>query len=212
MRAGPGDRVVLFDGSGVELSAVVEALGRDRVELHVVGREEADRESSRQIVLGVALPKGQRQKYLVEKAVELGVQCLMPLRTERAVAQPDAGALDRLRRTVIEASKQCGRNRLMEIALPQTWPEFVGATRHEPHRLLAHLAPGESPGAKNQLPLTPGESPEAKVILAIGPEGGWTEAEVALAVADGWHTISLGRRILRVETAALALAARMMTD
>jgi 16S rRNA (uracil1498-N3)-methyltransferase len=205
MRAGPGDRVVLFDGSGAEFSAVVEALGRDRVELHVVGREEVDRESSRQIVLGVALPKGQRQKYLVEKAVELGVQCLRPLRTERAVAQPDAGALDRLRRTVIEASKQCGRNRMMEIAVPQAWPDFVEATRHETHRLLAHLAPGESP-------VDSYESLGAKIILAVGPEGGWTDDEAALAVSAGWHTISLGRRILRVETAALALAARMMKD
>jgi 16S rRNA (uracil1498-N3)-methyltransferase len=205
MRAGLGHRVVLFDGSGWEFSAVVEALGRDRAELRVVAREEVNRELPRKIVLGVALPKGQRQKFLVEKAVELGVKCLTPLRTERGVAQPDRGALERLRRTVIEASKQCGRNRLMEIAPPQAWPDFVEATRQEPCRLLAHLAPGESPGADMK-------SPGEKVILAVGPEGGWTDEEIALAVTAGWRTVSLGRRILRVETAALAFVVKLMDD
>ncbi|MBN2580399.1 MAG: 16S rRNA (uracil(1498)-N(3))-methyltransferase [Pirellulales bacterium] len=202
MRARQGDAVVLFDGSGWEFSAAVTDLGRGSVDLHVVARREVDRELSREIVLAVALPKGQRQKYLVEKAVELGVIRLVPLRTKRAVAQPDRTALERLRRTVIEASKQCGRNRLMEIAPPQDWPDFIEATRNESCRLLAHLAPGESPEANSQ-------SPGDKVILAVGPEGGWTDEEAALAVAAGWRTVSLGRRVLRVETAALVLVTWM---
>ena len=105
------------------------ALGRTEVELGILSRDEVDRELPILLVLGVALPKGDRQKWLVEKAVELGVGRLVPLETARSVAQPTEQALERLRRTVIEASKQCGRNRLMEIASPQSWTEFVGYGR-----------------------------------------------------------------------------------
>src|SRR5690606_36501653 len=116
MRAKPGDRIVLFDGGGAEYVACVLSVGRDAVELQVLQRREANRESRRFVVLGVALPKGDRQRFLVEKAVELGVARLVPLETRRGVAQPTASALARLERAVVEASKQCGRNRLMDIA------------------------------------------------------------------------------------------------
>jgi 16S rRNA (uracil1498-N3)-methyltransferase len=201
MRARPGDSVVLFDGSGWEFPAVVEGVGRSQVDLHVVGREEVDREPAREIVLGVALPKGDRQKWLVEKTVELGVRRLIPLRTERAVTQPGAAALDRLRRAVIEASKQCGRNRLMEVAEPCTWPAFLAETAREECRLLAHPTISQT--------TAPGDSPGAKTILAVGPEGGLTDEEVAQAVAAGWRTVSLGHRILRVETAALVMVVKV---
>ena len=140
MRARQGAKVILFDGSGLEFLARVEQLGRSDVELTVLGREEVDRELPFVLTLGVALPKGDRQKWLVEKAVELGVGRVIPLKTQRAVAQPVQQALDRLRRSVIEASKQCGRNRLMEIAEPLEFSDYVDATRHQPCRLLAHPA------------------------------------------------------------------------
>jgi 16S rRNA (uracil1498-N3)-methyltransferase len=204
-RARRGDEVVLFDGSGWEFSAAIEGLGRGRVDLRVVARKEVNRELSREIVLGVALPKVGRQKYLVEKAVELGVGCLTPLRTERTVAQPGRAARERLRRIVIEASKQCGRNRLMEIAPPQDWPDFVEATRHESCRLLAHPGKDEDDEGNQKL----GLFPVSRIVLAVGPEGGLTDEEVALAVTAGWRTLSLGPRILRVETAALVLVVRV---
>ncbi len=118
MRAAPGLNVVLFDGSGAEFPAVVQRVGRSDVELAVLSRELVDRELPFDLTLATALPKGDRQKWLVEKAVELGVTRLVPLRTQRAVAQPVEQALARLRRAVIEASKQCGRNRLMPIDAP----------------------------------------------------------------------------------------------
>ena len=134
MRAAPGQRVTLFDGSGDEFPAVVERIGRAEVELAVLSREHADRELPFELTLGVALPKGERQRWLVEKAVELGVTRIVPLRTCRAVAQPGEQALARLRRAVVEASKQCGRNRLLRIDGPQAWPDFVAATAGQPCR------------------------------------------------------------------------------
>lgn len=88
MRAKAGTRVTLFDGSGWEFDAVVQRTGRNEVELAIAGRQEIDREARIAVTLGVALPKGERQRWLVEKAVELGVTRIVPLRTCRAVAQP----------------------------------------------------------------------------------------------------------------------------
>ena len=198
MRAKPELRVTLFDGSGGEFDAVVRRVGRSEVELAVLGRREVDRELPLTLTLGVALPKGERQRWLVEKAVELGVGCLVPLETARGVAQPVENALERLRRAVIEASKQCGRNRLMEIAEPRGWDAFLTDTAGVACRLLAH--PGPS-GA--DIRPRPGEP----VAIGIGPEGGFTDDEVARATAAGWQPVSLGPRILRVETAAIFLAA-----
>jgi 16S rRNA (uracil1498-N3)-methyltransferase len=207
MRAAVGDTVTLFDGSGCEFQATVATLGRSEVDLRIVARREIDRELPFPLVIGLALPKGDRQKWLVEKLTELGVAKLVPLITERSVAQPAKNALDRLRRTVIEAAKQCGRNRLMEIAEPQPFPRWtetgwLGSSTSEPPAARRLLADPNGPPLREidslqQLP----------TLIAIGPEGGLTEAEVAAATDAGWQKISLGQRILRVETAAIALAA-----
>jgi 16S rRNA (uracil1498-N3)-methyltransferase len=138
----------------------------------------------------------------VEKAVELGVARLVPLKTERAVSQPVEQALGRLRRTVIEASKQCGRNRLMEIKSPQNFADFVANSAAETCRLLAH--PQGFHRAAGGLPFV---EPSKSVLLAVGPEGGFSADEIALAAATGWHTVDLGQRILRIETAAILLTA-----
>jgi 16S rRNA (uracil1498-N3)-methyltransferase len=152
MRSGPGDEVVLFDGSGAEFSARIERVGRAEVELAVLARREIDRELPWELTLGVALPKGDRQRWLAEKAVELGVRRLVPLAASRSVARPSESALARLRRTVVEASKQCGRNRLMEIAEPEGWSEFV-AGAGTGRRLLAHP---EGPALAGKLFRVPG--------------------------------------------------------
>jgi 16S rRNA (uracil1498-N3)-methyltransferase len=134
---------------------------------------------------------------------------------------------------VIEASMQCGRNRLLQIDEPRAWPDFVAAAE-TPCRLLAHPGGAENAWkAANSVPLL-GTSSAGRdalpghclfqavahctekcgpvecggdVCLAVGPEGGFTDEEIALAVAAGWQTVDLGPRILRVETAALFLAA-----
>jgi 16S rRNA (uracil1498-N3)-methyltransferase len=206
MRAAVGDEVTLFDGSGAEFRATIQTLRRTDAELRIIERREIDRELPFDLVVGVALPKGDRQKWLVEKLTELGATTLVPLITERCVAQPAAAALDRLRRSIIEAAKQCGRNRLMTIAEPQSWNEWIttgclGAGHSEPPavRLLAH---------PSGLPLSDlVHSQLSPIKLAIGPEGGLTDAEVENATTSGWQSVSLGPRILRVETAAIALAA-----
>ncbi len=201
MRAVRGLRIVLFDGGGAEFPAVVERVGRDQVELDVLAREEVDRELPFAVTLGVAVPKGDRQRWLVEKAVELGVTRLVPLWTQRGVAQPVQQAIARLRRAVIEASKQCGRNRLMAVGEPHSWLDYLQRAPTTSGRWLA-----QPKGFHKGVPLFATDGPSEQYWLAVGPEGGLSSAEVSLAVAAGWHTVDLGPRILRVETAALLLA------
>ncbi|MCC7475711.1 MAG: 16S rRNA (uracil(1498)-N(3))-methyltransferase [Pirellulales bacterium] len=202
MRAGVGTMLSLFDGTGAEYSAVVESTRRGEAVIRILERRVVDRELSTSIVVGVALPKGDRQKWLVEKLTELGVAELVPLITERGVAQPTASAVERLERAVIEAAKQCGRNRLMRLASPRPWADWVRgvqAQSSEGLRLVAH------PGGERRLNFE--LSSALPVMLAVGPEGGLTGDEVAIANSAGWVTVSLGDRILRVETAAVALVA-----
>ena len=200
MRAKAGTRVTLFDGSGWEFDAIVKRAGRGEIEVAVIGRRQVDREAKVALMLGVVLPRGERQKWLVEKLVELGAAKLVPLKTARGVAQPGGNSLERLRRGVVEASKQCGRNRLMEIAEPMAWTEFVAGSEQVACRIVAH--PGN---ALWSCPVT-----AQTAALAVGPEGGFTDDEVAEAVAQGWLAVGLGPRILRVETAAVAMAARLI--
>ena len=166
----------------------------------MLARHEVDRELPFELVVGVSLPKGDRQKWLVEKLTELGVTELVPLVTERGVAQPTEAALERLGRSVIEAAKQCGRNRLMRIAKPQALGEWVcGETSGEIRRWIAHPA--------GQAIVSLDVSVATATRIAIGPEGGFTDSEIATAIDAGWQSVNLGPRILRVETAAVALAA-----
>jgi 16S rRNA (uracil1498-N3)-methyltransferase len=211
MRAAPGDEIAVFDGSGAEFDAVVEQLGRSEVALRVVARRDVDRELPFSLTLGVALPKGERQKWLVEKLTELGVTEIVPLATERAVAQPTANTRERLHRAAIEAAKQCRRNRLLRIADPQPWSEWIqaGTTASNVR------APSGAATTVRRLVAHPSGTPRSGIdfaatiptYIAIGPEGGFAATEIAAAQDAGWQTVDLGPRILRVETAAVALAA-----
>ena len=197
MRAAVGDEVILFDGSGAEFTAKVARIAKSGVTLEVVERREINREPRVVLTLAVALPKGERQKWLVEKLTELGAARLVPLITERGVAQPVDAAIARLSRAVIEASKQCGRNRLMEIAPPREALEYFAAD--SPGTKLIAEPGGEQLGSLAQ--------DVTQLVVAIGPEGGFTPAELKVALENQWRPVSLGRSILRIETAAIAIAA-----
>ena len=206
MRAGPGDRITLFDNSGDQFEAEIEQVQRQKITLTILSRDPICRELSDHLTLFTALPKGDRQRWLVEKAVELGVARFVPLITARSIVKPNEKTIDRLRRTVIEASKQCGRNQLMEIAVAQTWPGIVTEAGVDAAiRLIAHPTGEECLPVEREFPVERGKT----VYLAVGPEGGFTDEEVKLAADAGWHVVGLGPRILRIETAALSFVARV---
>jgi 16S rRNA (uracil1498-N3)-methyltransferase len=201
-RLGIGAEAVLFDGRATAVPARVVAIGRDRVELEIVGEPLADRIAVIPITLATAVPKGDRFDWLIEKATELGIVRLVPLIAERSVANPRATKLDRLRQKVVEASKQCGRNTLMELAPPVAWLELVARAAVG----VRYVADPAGPSWGVMHPPARGEA----AMLAIGPEGGFTELEVAAAVTAGWRSVALGSTILRIETAALAGCAALL--
>lgn len=205
LRARAGDQATLFDGSGSEFEATVVSVGRSSTEF-LVGPERAiDRELPFRLSLAVALPKGDRQQWLVEKAVELGVHELIPLDTEFGVAQPGHKAMQRCFRWIIAASKQCGRNRLMQIASPTT-PQELFAKHPRDSTWIAH--PSRSVRVSDALTHLPAS--ESHRLVAIGPEGGFSDSEIELAVAHSCLIVSLGPRILRIETAAVALVSALI--
>jgi 16S rRNA (uracil1498-N3)-methyltransferase len=194
-----GQQVWLFDGTGEEALAEIVASSQDDAVLRILQRRPAQTETSQPLILGTAVPKGDRFRWLVEKATELGIQRLVPLQTQRSIVDPREGKLDRLRQTVVEASKQCGRSSLMNIDPVTDWKKFVAQEFVGKTGYIAHPG-GESLDLGSHAAGEP-------IVVAVGPEGGFTDAEVDSAVAAGAKLVSLGPRILRIETAALALAA-----
>lgn len=196
MRLGVGDLVTLFDGSGREFDARILSIGKHEIELNIVDQRSVDREFRGMLVVGAPLPKGDRQRFLVEKLVELGATSFVPLITVRSVAQPTTSALQRLKRYVIEASKQCARTRLMSIEDGIPAVDFFSGQSAET-RVVAHI---DAP-AVSQVDWSDA------VVIAVGPEGGFSDDELSAARTSGWQLASLGPRTLRTETAAVALAA-----
>jgi 16S rRNA (uracil1498-N3)-methyltransferase len=196
-RLGPGDPVTLFNGDGFEYWAEVLSCHKKHATLIINSIHEVRNESPFSLAVASALPKGDRADFLIEKLTELGVSRFIPLLTQRSVVRPRESVVEKFERAVIEASKQCGRNRLMVIERPETWDRFLSRSDLPAQRYVCHTQPG-------------GERPVGAAdgaVVAVGPEGGFTPGEVKAAMMKGWQACSLGPRVLRVETAALAAAA-----
>ena len=200
-RVAVGEFVEIFNGQGFATRAEVVSIRKDLVELRAKGSPLPDRAPGLSLTLATAVPKGERFDWLIEKATEIGVSRLVPIRTERSAVDPRATKLDRVRRNVIEASKQCGRNQLMEIA--PTIPLAVLLAQETGTRLLCH--PDGSPFPDGLDPTT-----TRSACVAVGPEGGFTDREVTAARTAGWTIMSLGVTLLRIETAGLVACAGLL--
>jgi 16S rRNA (uracil1498-N3)-methyltransferase len=197
----------LFDGRGGEAQAVIEQVTKRSVTVSVLHRSDVDRELPVPLELLVALPKGDRQKTLVDALVQLGVARLTPLECQRGVAQPSDNALVRLQRGVVEASKQCGRNRLLSIQPPISIEPLVTATTTAVSTPIASFFAHPYGSPRSLASVEPELEGVQGLRVAIGPEGGFTDSECALFQANGWQPLSLGGRILRIEVAAMMVAA-----
>jgi len=200
LRAKAGEAVELFNGSGLVATAEIMVVRKRDAELRILDARR-DPAPSRQVILGTAVPKGDRFDWLIEKATELGVARLIPLVTSRSIVDPRDSKLDKLRQTVIAACKQSGRNHLMEVSPVTAWSDFCQREFPNHSSFIAHPHPGASTISVSLV------VDHSRIVFAVGPEGGFTDDEVALAVKCGATPISLGPHILRIETAGLALAA-----
>lgn len=203
LRCRPGDPVVLFDGQGREAAAVVAAVAPRAVTVDVAAIDERSRELGIRLTLAVALPRSHRQTFLFEKLTELGVSAIWPMVTERSVVRPRADHVAKWNRTTIEAAKQSERAWLPHIQPPTTFDETltrVGEfdTALVTDRDTSHETLSDHLGSASAI---------TSLLVWIGPEGGLTPDEISAALNAGATPVSLGSHILRVETAAIAVAA-----
>jgi 16S rRNA (uracil1498-N3)-methyltransferase len=194
LRMRPGERCRIVDGRGNAFEVTVSDVGKGTALCQVDRHVERWNETATPVILAAGLLKNpSRFDFLVEKAVELGAGKIIPVITERTIARADKKA--RWEKIAIAAMKQCGRSVLPEISEPLPFASFLSLSW--PGHLL--LIPHEkSPHA------FPSAHDAAGIVLAIGPEGGFTDDEVSAAEGRGYHTVSLGPRRLRAETAAAA--------
>ena len=201
LRLGPGDAVELFDGRGAWAGAEIVGVGRREIELAIRESGHDAAVQGPELVMATAIPKGDRVRSLVEKLTELGVDRLVPLKTRHSVVHPRDSKLKKMQQAVISACKQCGRNRLMRIDGLTGWDELLAVENQS----LVIAERGAATVGESSV-LVPGEV-TGSLVLCVGPEGGWSVDELVAAEAAGATRVGLGRHVLRIETAAVALAA-----
>lgn len=201
-RVQPGDGLLLFDGRGGEWRARVRAMGRQSVQVDVVAHDDVDRELPQPVTLAVGMPANERMDWLVEKATELGVAALQPLLCERSVLRLDGERAQRKcehwQALAASAAEQSGRTRVPAVLPVRRLADWLQALPAGGWRWL--LSP--------QAARPPGRPPAGAALLVLsGPEGGLSAAEEAAAQAAGFDAVHLGPRVLRAETAPLAVLA-----
>lgn len=204
LRLRVGDAVTVFDNTGWEHDAVIEALTAERGVLKIVGSQPSERDPTLPIVLAVGLTKGEKLDFVIEKATELGVATIIPFVSKYTVPKMDMEKIrkrtERWQKIAVSAAKQCGRTRLPEV---RSLCSFETLSRGPWLEMLKIIFwEKENQQSLHQL-CAKHPSPKA-VLLAVGPEGGFNSLEIELAKSQDFEPVHIGRRILRAETAALA--------
>jgi 16S rRNA (uracil1498-N3)-methyltransferase len=201
MRHRVGDSIILFDGKGNEYRATITQISKKELEIQVLDFLPRQIRPSPIIAVASALPKGDRQKFLVEKLVELGCDRFIPLKCQRSVALATGAVIERFKKGVVEACKQCDRKWLMEISEQQTVESLIQKYPSAPSLQTLVANPHSArPLEKIDLRET------AEIIVAIGPEGGFNDSEFDSFEKANWKMIRLTGNILRIETAAILSA------
>lgn len=201
LRLAEGARVFVFDGAGLEYECEVTGVSKAAVDLAVISQLQNEVESPLHLTLGQALIKGDKFDLVVQKATELGITRIVPLLTDHSELRKSEERIEnrllRWRRIALEAVKQCGRRRLVEITAPVSFAEFCQAEAAGKNLILSERG-GRSlrdaaalPGSVNQ------------VSVCVASEGGWSEQELQTAGTHHFISVHLGARILRTETAAI---------
>ncbi len=214
LRMTPGDPAFVFDGCGREYRCTFRRVEHNRARLEIADELSDAVESPLLLTLAQALAKGDKFDFIIQKATELGVSAVAPLKTRYADVRLDeeqkTKRVERWQRISLEAMKQCGRRKLVDIAAPRTLLEFVaepapsatglGAAAPVAQRVLLLFSERGGMTITEALSDLPFQRP---INALIGPEGGWSDDELEAMDRSGCKTVSLGPRVLRTETAAI---------
>ncbi len=198
LRMQAGDTLILFDGRGGQYPATITSVSKSAVSVRTGALDAREAESPLSIHLGIAISRGDRMDWVVQKATELGVASVSPLTTERTEVKLRGDRADKKLRhwqqVAISACEQCGRNRVPRLQALNSLDHWLSTVEADLKLVLHHRAgTGDTPATR-----------PASIALLIGPEGGLSEAEIASAESGGFVPLQLGPRVLRTETAPLA--------
>ena len=206
LRLQPGAVITLFNGEGGEFEATVTRMGRSDVDVEVGAHHAIEREAPRAIHLLAGITANERMDWLVEKATELGVASLTPLLAERSVLKLKGERADKKlahwQGVAVAAAEQCGRNRVPVVHPAVSLSDWLAHPTQAGQRCVLSLAQG----TRSLSSVTAGDEP---LVVLSGPEGGLSPAEEALALSSGFAPVTLGSRVLRAETAPLAVLAAL---
>ena len=204
LRLNAGDSITLFNGTGNDFAATLQTIGKRHAECHIHAQRQPENESPLAITLVQAVSSGERMDFTLQKSVELGVRAIQPIISERCVVRLSGERADkrvqRWQDIVIAACEQSGRSIVPTVQPIVSFSDYLRQMPPELHLMMSLRR------ATTLRDITP--APQT-LRLMIGPEGGWTPAEEQAALAAGVQTITLGKRVLRTETAAMVAMAAM---
>jgi 16S rRNA (uracil1498-N3)-methyltransferase len=204
LRLQPGDPIVLFNGQGGEWPATVRQMGRSEVSVEVGAHDPVERELTQRVTLAVGMPANERMDALVEKATELGVATLQPLVCERSVLRLSGERAEKRQAhwqsVAVAACEQSGRTRVPTVGPIRSLAEWLAG---------APLQPGDTAFVLHPHTHATPSLPAGPVVFLSGPEGGFSERELQMAGSAGFQPLNLGARVLRADTAPLAVLARL---
>ncbi|MCL5713655.1 16S rRNA (uracil(1498)-N(3))-methyltransferase [Neisseria meningitidis] len=207
LRVRPNENITLFDGKGKAHAARLSFLEKRRAEAEILHEDTTDNESSLNIMLIQSISSGDRMDFTLQKSVELGVTAIQPVISERCIVRLDgeraAKRLARWQEIVISACEQSGRNTVPPVLPIIGYREALDKMPSESTKLIMSINRARK--------LADIRQPSGAIVFMVGPEGGWTEQEEQQAFEAGFQAVTLGKRILRTETAPLAALAAMQT-
>ena len=211
LRINVGDKITVCDGAGIDYTVRVSEIGKNEIECDIIDRKKSDTEPNINITLYQGLPKAAKMDYIIQKNTELGISKIVPAKLARCVVKLENKAVEdkkceRWQKIAVEAAKQSGRGIVPEISNPMTVDEIIEDVKDYDLVFVPYECEDQS-----RLKTIVESAPDAKdIAFIIGPEGGFDISEIEKLKAAGIKTVTLGKRILRTETAAEAVVSMLM--